>query len=84
MATLVSAHRISSSRFFQTRLSNPLRIIICSFTGSQGDGLFGAGIVDANGGGDRGVQVNLAAIEGLKSGAGATKAGLGGVNVGGR
>ena len=55
-----------------------------SFTGSQGDGLFGAGIVDASGGGERGVQVNLAAIEGLKSGAGGIKGGLGGVNVGGR
>ena len=40
-----------------------------SFTGSQGDGLFGAGIIDASGG-ERGVQVNLAAIEGMKSGAG--------------
>lgn len=55
-----------------------------SFTGSQGDGLFGAGIVDASGGGERGVQVNLAAIEGLKSGAGGMKGGIGGVNVVGR
>lgn len=54
-----------------------------SFTASQGDGLFGAGIVDASGGGgERGV--NLAAIEGLKSGAGGMKGGLGGVNVVGR
>ena len=46
------------------------------FTGSQGDGLFGVGIVDASGG-ERGVQVNLTAIEGLKCGAGGMKGGLG-------
>ena len=46
---------------------SPVTPFFGSFTGSQGDGLFGAGIVDA-GGGERGVQVNLAAIEGMKSG----------------
>ena len=48
-----------------------------SFTGSQGDGLFGAGIIEASGG-ERGVQVNLAAIEGMKSGeGGGMKGGMG-------
>ena len=63
---------------------SPVTPFFGSFAGSQGDGLFGAGIqVDASGG-ERGVQVNLAAIEGLNSGAGGIKGVLGGVNVVGR